>query len=148
MELVQLMRRRSSRRPTDLLTANTEFVEHRPVLGLSETEDLSEGFRALGDPHRLKILYLLLTCGEMCVCETMLALEISQSNLSFHLKTLKQAGFIKARKSGRWMYYSLNRPAFEQFLGGFAGVFDLEEWPDKPQCMVCDDTRGTINASN
>ena len=108
----------------------------------------AERFRALSDPHRLKILYLLLRCGEMCVCETMLALEISQSNLSFHLKTLKQAGFIKARKSGRWMYYSLNRPAFEQFPGVFGGVFDLEKWPDKPQCTACDHTRGTSNASN
>lgn len=122
----------------DLLTTNTEFVEHCPVLELSETENLAEGFSALGDPHRLKILYLLLTCGEMCVCETMLALEISQSNLSFHLKTLKQAGFIKARKSGRWMYYSLNRLAFEQFLGAFGGMFDLEKWPDRSQSTACD----------
>jgi len=127
----------------DLLTANTEFVEHRPVLELSNTENLAEGFRALGDPHRLQILNLLLRCGEMCVCETMLALEISQSNLSFHLKTLKQAGFIKARKSGRWMYYSLNRLAFEQFLGVFGGVFDLEKWPEKSQSTACDDTGGT-----
>ena len=127
----------------DLLTTNTEFVEHRPVLELSKTENLAEGFRALGDPHRLQILNLLLRCGEMCVCETMLALEISQSNLSFHLKTLKQAGFIKARKSGRWMYYSLNRLAFEQFLGVFGGVFDLEKWPEKSQSTACDDTGGT-----
>jgi len=126
-----------------LLTTNTEFVEHRPVLELSNTENLAEGFRALGDPHRLQILNLLLRCGEMCVCETMLALEISQSNLSFHLKTLKQAGFIKARKSGRWMYYSLNRLAFEQFLGVFGGVFDLEKWPEKSQSTACDDTGGT-----
>ncbi|MCL5104820.1 MAG: metalloregulator ArsR/SmtB family transcription factor [Armatimonadetes bacterium] len=132
----------------DLLTTNTELVEHRPVLELSRTEYIAEGFRALGDPHRLKILHLLLTCGEMCVCETVLALEISQSNLSFHLKTLKQAGFIKARKSGRWMYYSLSRPAFEQFLGVFGGVFDLEKWPDRPQCTSCDDTRENSNASN
>ena len=132
----------------DLLTTNTEFVEYRPVLELSKTENLAEGFKALGDPHRLKILYLLLRCGEMCVCETMLALEISQSNLSFHLKALKQAGFIKARKSGRWMYYSLNRPAFEQFLGVFGGVFDLEKWPEKSQSTACDDTGRNSNASN
>jgi DNA-binding transcriptional ArsR family regulator len=123
-----------------LLTTNTEFVEHRSVLDLGKTENFAEGFRALGDPHRLKILYLLLTCGEMCACETMLALEIPQSNLSFHLKALKQAGFIKARKSGRWMYYSLDRPAFEHFLGTFGGVFDLEKWPERSQSTACDDT--------
>lgn len=122
------------------LLLDTSPPNYEPVLDALSTEQFSEGFRALGDPHRLRILHLLLTCGEMCVCECMPTLELSQSNLSFHLKTLKQAGFIKAKKSGKWMYYSLNRPAFEQFLGAFAGVFDLEKWPEKPQCTTCDDT--------
>lgn len=123
----------------ELLTTNTEFVEHRSVVALSDAENLAAGFRALGDPHRLKILYLLLTCGEMCACEIMLAMEMPQSNLSFHLKTLKQAGFIKARKCGRWMDHSLNRPAFEEFVGVFGGEFDLEKWQEKPQSTTCDD---------
>ena len=97
-----------------------------PVLDEDNAELFTEGFKALQDPHRLRTLYLLLTCGEMCVCECMPALELSQSNLSFHLKALKQAGFIKARKSGKWMYYSLNRPTFERFMAAFGGVFDLE----------------------
>ena len=119
-----------------------------PVLDEDNAELFTEGFKALQDPHRLRTLYLLLTCGEMCVCECMPALELSQSNLSFHLKALKQAGFIKARKSGRWMYYSLNRPAFEGFLAEFGKVFDLEKWPEKPQCTVCDDTGNRGRASN
>ena len=104
-------------------------------------ELFAEGFKALGDPHRLKILYLLLRCGEMCVCECLPALGLSQSNLSFHLKTLKHAGFIKARKSGKWMYYSLNRPAYEQFMSEFGKIFDLEKWLEKPPCTTCDDIR-------
>ena len=116
----------------NLVTVSLELDEHN-------TESFTEGFKALGDPHRLKILHLLLTCGEMCVCECIPALDLSQSNLSFHLKALKQAGFIKARKSGKWMYYSLNRPAFEGFMAAFGGVFDLEKWPEKPQCAVCED---------
>ena len=93
-------------------------------------ELFSEGFKALGDPHRLKILYLLLIT----------ALGLSQSNLSFHLKTLKQVGLIKARKSGKWMYYSLNRPAFKEFITAFNMIFDLDQWQEKPQCTVCNDT--------
>ena len=118
----------------NLVTVSLELDEHN-------TESFTEGFKALGDPHRLKILHLLLTCGEMCVCECIPALDLSQSNLSFHLKALKHAGFIKARKAGKWMYYSLNRPAFEEFTAGFGRIFDLEKWPEKPQCTVCDDTR-------
>ena len=138
------------RKSVDLLShprTNTNLATAAPELDEDNTGSFTEGFKALGDSHRLKILYLLLTCGEMCVCETMLALEVSQSNLSFHLKALKQAGFIKARKSGRWMYYSLNRLAFEQFLQAFGGAFDLEKWPDKSQCTACEDARGSGNAN-
>jgi DNA-binding transcriptional ArsR family regulator len=110
-----------------------------PELDERQLESFTEGFKALADPHRLKILHLLLRCGEMCVCECMPALGLSQSNLSFHLKTLKTAGFINARKSGKWMYYSLNRPAFEEFTTAFGAEFDLEKWPEKPRSTVCDD---------
>jgi len=114
-------------------------VDLKVSVGEPDTELFAEGFKALGDPHRLKILYLLLRCGEMCVCECIPALGLSQSNLSFHLKTLKHAGFIKARKSGKWMYYSLNRQVFGQFIAEFGEVFNLEKWQEKPQCTVCDD---------
>lgn len=120
-----------------------ELSEQRMTLRMDETEDFAEGFRALGDPNRLKILHLLLRCGEMCACETMLALDLPQSNLSFHMKTLRQAGLVKARKSGRWMYYSLNRPAFERFFKTFGEVFDLTRWPDRPRCNSCDGTKGS-----
>ncbi len=120
--------------------ADVGFTEHGSVLEFAETESHVQGFRALADPHRLRILYLLMTCGEMCVCEAMLALELSQSNLSFHLKALKQAGFIKARKSGKWTYYSLARPVFQRFLEEFGRVFNLDKWPEKLQSSACDDT--------
>lgn len=128
--------------------AMDKSVEHRSALDSDVTEELVESFKALADPHRLNILHLLLRCGEMCACETMLALEMPQSNLSFHMKTLRQAGFIRARKSGRWMYYSLNRPAFEKFLEVCGGAFDLRKWPEKPQCTACDGTKGVRDASN
>jgi DNA-binding transcriptional ArsR family regulator len=99
--------------------------------------DFAEAFKALADPHRLKILHMLMTSGEMCVCECMPALGLTQSNLSFHLKTLKQAGFIKSRKSGKWMYYSLNRETFQRFITGFAGFFDLSRWPEGLASICC-----------
>jgi ArsR family transcriptional regulator, arsenate/arsenite/antimonite-responsive transcriptional repressor len=98
----------------------------------------AEKMKALGDPHRLKILYLLMTRGEMCVCECLPAMGLTQSNLSFHLKTLKQARFVRARKSGKWMYYSLNREALERFLEAIGEVFDLSRWPAKTHSKVCD----------
>ena len=76
------------------------------------------GCHGLSDPLRFAIVELLQK-QELCVCELCDRLQVSQSKLSFHLKTLKEAKLIRARQSGRWIYYSLNLPQFvviEQYL--------------------------------
>jgi ArsR family transcriptional regulator len=77
---------------------------------MKSTKDLQQAvawFHALSDETRLQILDCLAE-GEQCVCELTEKLEAAQSRLSFHLKTLKDAGIIGDRKEGRWVYYSLN----------------------------------------
>ena len=69
-------------------------------------------FHALSDPIRIEVLRLL-GSGERCVCELMDDLGLAQSRLSWHLKTLKDAGLISDRRDGRWSYYALQREAFE-----------------------------------
>ncbi|HEU4684400.1 MAG TPA: metalloregulator ArsR/SmtB family transcription factor [Nitrospira sp.] len=64
-------------------------------------------FHALSDETRLEILDRLRK-GEQCVCELTDVLGATQSRLSFHLKVLKDAGLIRDRPEGRWMYYALN----------------------------------------
>ena len=64
-------------------------------------------FHALSDETRLKILARLRQ-GERCVCELTDALDAAQSRLSFHLKTLKDAGLVTDRREGRWMYYAID----------------------------------------
>ncbi|MBD2020926.1 winged helix-turn-helix transcriptional regulator [Leptolyngbya sp. FACHB-36] len=79
------------------------------------------GFHALSEPLRLKVLELLQQ-QELCVCELCERLDVSQSKLSFHLKTLKEAELVRARHEGRWIYYSLNLPQFvvlEQYLAEY-----------------------------
>ncbi len=79
------------------------------------------GFHALSDPLRLRILDLL-QHQELCVCELGDRLGVSQSKLSFHLKTLKEAELLRSRQAGRWIYYSLNLPQFvvlEQYLAEY-----------------------------
>ncbi|HEY9818084.1 MAG TPA: metalloregulator ArsR/SmtB family transcription factor [Candidatus Obscuribacterales bacterium] len=76
------------------------------------------GFHALSDPLRLQILDLLRQ-QELCVCDLCDRLEVRQSKLSFHLKTLKEAGLLRSRQEGKWSYYSLNLPeiaCLEQYL--------------------------------
>lgn len=65
-------------------------------------------FKALSDPTRLRILHLL-SRGELCVCDLMAVLDITQSKTSRHLIYLKHAGLVKDRKEGQWSYYSLIR---------------------------------------
>jgi ArsR family transcriptional regulator len=63
-------------------------------------------FHALSDPTRVAILEHL-RHGECCVCELAELLDASQSRLSFHLKTLRDAGLVTDRKEGRWVHYTM-----------------------------------------
>jgi ArsR family transcriptional regulator len=69
-------------------------------------------FHALSDPRRLRILDLL-RAGEQCVCDLQSALDCGQSLLSFHLKTLREAGLVATRREGRWAYYQLATDTLE-----------------------------------
>jgi DNA-binding transcriptional ArsR family regulator len=71
--------------------------------------------KALGDPTRLKIIYLL-KYGELCVCEIFTAMEKPQPTVSHHLSILKKAGFLKWRKEGVWIHYSLSNPKITDIL--------------------------------
>jgi ArsR family transcriptional regulator, arsenate/arsenite/antimonite-responsive transcriptional repressor len=73
-------------------------------------------FRALGDETRLRLIDRLRE-GEQCVCDLTDELEAGQSRLSFHLKTLKDAGVVTDRRDGRWVYYALNPEMFEVLEG-------------------------------
>ncbi|PKL52030.1 MAG: ArsR family transcriptional regulator [Nitrospira bacterium HGW-Nitrospira-1] len=73
-------------------------------------------FKALSDETRLRILKLLEN-GELCVCDIVAAMEMSQPKVSFHLNVLKEAGFLKDRKQGRWIHYRLDESdMFRRFL--------------------------------
>src|SRR5688572_23129347 len=70
-------------------------------------------FHALSDETRLEIIQRLLS-GEKCVCDLTDALDAAQSRLSFHLKTLRDAGIVSDRRAGRWVYYTLDREVFDE----------------------------------
>lgn len=72
-----------------------------------------ELFHALSDETRLQIIELLRK-GERCVCELTDSLDAAQSRLSFHLRVLRDAGIVRDRKDGRWVYYELDPDAFEE----------------------------------
>jgi ArsR family transcriptional regulator len=70
-------------------------------------EELLDIFKALSEETRLRIIKLL-EHGELCVCDLTAALDMVQPKVSFHLAVLKEAGFIKDRRQGKWTHYRLD----------------------------------------
>lgn len=78
--------------------------------------ELAATFKALSDETRLRILKLL-EHGELCVCDIVAALDTSQPKISFHLSTLKEAGFLSDRREGKWIHYRIDdTDMFRRFL--------------------------------
>ena len=69
--------------------------------------DLSEFFKVLGDTTRTKILYAL-DQNEMCVCDIANVLGMTKSSISHQLRTLKENGIVKSKKSGKEVFYMLD----------------------------------------
>jgi len=77
----------------------------------STSRGVDELFASLGDPVRLRLACCLLAVPRgACVCELVDALDVSQPNVSRHLKVLKGARLVEERRDGRWMYYHLRPP--------------------------------------
>ena len=73
-------------------------------------------FKALSDPIRLQILKKLYTEESVCVCKLVDLFDISQSKLSYHLKTLLSANLISKTSIGKWNYYSVNKDSISKVL--------------------------------
>jgi len=79
------------------------------VANAKVVDEQSRFFKALADETRLRILKLL-EVREMCVCEVMVALDLTQPTASHHLGLLENAGFVKGRKEGKWVFYRVANP--------------------------------------
>jgi ArsR family transcriptional regulator, arsenate/arsenite/antimonite-responsive transcriptional repressor len=88
----------------------------------AEVRATAEVFKALGDPHRVRIVNLLAAAeGPVCVCDLTPALGISQPTVSHHLKRLRLAGLVAREQRGTWSYYTLDPDATDRL----AAVADL-----------------------
>ncbi|MEM3579147.1 MAG: metalloregulator ArsR/SmtB family transcription factor [Candidatus Bathyarchaeia archaeon] len=85
------------------------------VVNVDEAESLCRTLRALADTNRIRILKLL-EVREMCVCEIMIALGLTQPTASHHLRILENARLIKGRKEGKWVFYKIAKPEIMRIL--------------------------------
>lgn len=78
-------------------------------------ENIVDVLKALSDETRLRILNLLYT-RDLCVCDIVETLGITQTKASRHLKYLKNSGLVEDRKQAQWVYYSALRNTNYKFL--------------------------------
>ncbi len=98
----------------------TLHVDKR-ILASTPMRNLIKAFKALSDETRIRILKLLLE-RECCVCEVMQALEISQTRASRNLGLLQDAGFVKARRDGLWVVYSIDERGMESYSSSLVDI--------------------------
>ena len=72
-------------------------------------------FSSLGDVTRLKILKVI-GDEELCSCEVMAALELTQPTTSHHLGILERAGVLSSRRNGKWVFYRISNPKIRSWL--------------------------------
>ena len=83
--------------------------------------------KLMSEPNRLRIFWLL-TAGERCVCDIESGVNLPQNLVSHHLGLLRDAGLIRARRDGRWVYYSVNKETL-------AGVYPVLCRLFNPACV-------------
>ncbi len=81
---------------------------------------------ALAEPTRLAAIRLLADGDEHCVCELMQALNATQSRMSRHMQTLKQAGLVIDRRDAQWVRYRLNPNLPLNIASVLEAVLDVE----------------------
>ncbi|MFN8081982.1 MAG: metalloregulator ArsR/SmtB family transcription factor [Kineosporiaceae bacterium] len=86
------------------------------ALGVADAASIAPMFKALGDPVRLRLMSMIASVDEACVCDLTGAFEVSAPTISHHLKVLREAGLIDGERRGTWVYYRV-RPAALQALG-------------------------------
>ncbi len=99
-------------------------------------KDTARFFKVLADEARLMILWLLFNRRELCVCDIMAVLGITQSKASRHLAALRNAGLAQDRKEGLWSYYSLC-PAGDELARAHLKLLrtSLSKRPDAKQLL-------------
>lgn len=112
---------------TDVSTAACCVPMVDEALSNTTAIDLAKGFKALGDPIRLRLLSLIAVRagGEVCVCDLTAAFDVTGPTISHHLRVLREAGLIDCERRGTWVYYWIIPSA----IGSLSQVLDTSAMP-------------------
>src|ERR1700751_4381722 len=88
-----------------------------PPLASDERDALAARFKALADPARVAIVNRLAAADEVCVCDLNATLDLAQPTVSHHLRVLREAGLVEARRPGTRGFYPPPPPTRETLSG-------------------------------
>ena len=98
--------------------------------------EITTALKALSEEIRIRLLLVLME-DEACVCELMETFNMAQSKLSHHLIALRDAGFVKDEKRGKWNYYRIDMqsldPMRKELLSSLASWVDDRAGVEKDQ---------------
>ena len=87
-------------------------------------EQIAAAAKALADPTRIEVLrFIAAQTGPVCACDIVDRFDLSQPTMSHHLKTLKEAGLLRASKSGLWAMYEIEKTG-SALLGEVGGLLN------------------------
>ena len=83
---------------------------------------LARRLKALADPARLRLLSMVLSCGDdgACVCDLTAPLALAQPTVSHHLRVLNEAGLVTREQRGVWAYYRADRASLADLVGALS----------------------------
>ncbi len=84
-----------------------------PLSG-EQASGLAPMFKALGDPVRLRLLSMIASRAEVCVCDLTDAFDVSGPTISHHLRVLREAGLVDCERRATWVYYWVKPEALRQ----------------------------------
>ena len=92
----------------DVLVVNPERVRavRERLVTAAEAEQMAAVFKVLADPSRCRLVAAIIEAGELCVCDLAATVDMSESNVSHHLRVLLSHGLVRARRDGKMVFYS------------------------------------------
>jgi len=92
----------------DVLVVDPERVRavRERLVPAATAERMAAVFKVLADPSRCRLVAAIIEAGELCVCDLAATVEMSDSNVSHHLRVLRAHGLVRARRAGKMVFYS------------------------------------------
>ena len=103
----------------DVLVVDPERVRavRERLVPAATAERMAAVFKVLADPSRCRLVAAIIEAGELCVCDLAATVEMSDSNVSHHLRVLRAHGLVRARREGKMVFYSPDDAHIRVLLG-------------------------------